>query len=120
MTEPKKIGKELGIIRDEKGRFVVGHPPTSPGRPKGRISIRDYIRRYYEKHPKEFEDLCKYYMVDPKMRTLLWQMLDGLPKQSLEYSFDDVITNVKIEINAVEPKGNNSISKKLGGVPKKD
>jgi hypothetical protein len=86
MEEEPKNNQE--IIRNDKGQFVEGQSGNpngiGAGRPKGSISIKDSIRKYYEEHPEEFKDLCKFYMTDEKMRDLLWKQLDGLPKASLD------------------------------------
>jgi len=66
--------------------FAKGDPNINrKGRPKG-PSIKGWIQEYLKENPEKFEELCKYYLKDIKMRDLLWKMLDGLPKQSLEHT----------------------------------
>jgi hypothetical protein len=69
------------IIRDNKGRFKPGVSGNPAGRPEG-ISIKERIKQYLEENPKEFEELCQFYLKNEKMRDLLWKMLDGLPRGS--------------------------------------
>ena len=97
--EPNRTGqkqvKEDGRKRTQFKKGVSGNPA---GRPKGSISIKDEIRRHLKKHPEEFKKLCQFYLQDKKMRELLWKMIDGLPRQSIELGVDEKIGEVKIEI----------------------
>lgn len=79
-TKTKKPDNQE-IIRDDKGRFKPGVSGNPAGRPEG-ISIKERIKQYLKDNPKEFEELCQFYLNDKKMRELLWKMLDGLPKGS--------------------------------------
>lgn len=86
--------------RDDKGRYIEGYE-GGPGRPVGSLSIKNYIKKHLEENPGEFEKLCKYYMKDIKMRDLLWKMIDGLPKQSVEHSGEVKIPVTSIIINPI-------------------
>jgi len=88
------------LKRDNKGLLVKGTPP-GPGRPKGSISIKDKIRKRLQENPDQFDSLVDYYMENeqPVMRKLLWEMLDGKPKESVDATIhipkpiDDVLPN---------------------------
>jgi hypothetical protein len=64
--------------------FKKGQSGNPAGRPKESISIKDKIRQMLRDNPDEFEELCKYYMKDKRMRDLLWRMLEGQPPQSTD------------------------------------
>lgn len=90
------------------------------GRPKG-PSIKEWIKKYLKKNPKEFRKLCKYYLTDKKMRDLLWKMIDGLPKQSIGFDTEDIITELSIKIKTQKDESqsgiNNDISKESESIP---
>jgi hypothetical protein len=94
-------------LRDEHGRFVPGHPGNSPGRPKGSITIKGRIKQILEEDPKRFEELCKFYLDDKKMRDLLWKMIDGMPKEEQQVVGDLTIKwqdNGPANSNTIQPK----------------
>lgn len=67
--------------------FVKGDPNINKeGRPKGSISIKDKIRQHLKENPDQFKELINFYMENeqPIMRKLLWEMLEGKPKESLD------------------------------------
>ena len=97
--EENDIQSEQNADRDKDGHFLPGHGVKSPGRPKGSVSIRDRIRQMLEDDPNEFENLCRYYMQDPKMRDLLWKMLEGMPKQATEHTGE---LNLPFTINIIK------------------
>lgn len=80
MDEPNEIGEKMEI-RDEKGRFVEGHPDLGAGRPKGSISIKEKIRKRLMDNPEALEDIITYFVKDS--RELMWQMLEGKPQQDV-------------------------------------
>jgi len=96
----------------ETGKFIPGNP--GGGRPKGSISIKDRIRRYLEDNPERFEELAQYYLSDPKMRDLLWRMLDGNPHQATDITsggkpipiLSNVSNNIGNEKDSETPKEN--------------
>jgi len=108
MEETDKTDKE-----QKPWLFKKGQSGNPNGRPKGSISIKDKIRKRLEENPEEFEALCDFYLKDKKMRELLWKMIDGLPKQSVELGLEETISEVKIEIvknKENEEQANNKIS----------
>lgn len=87
------------VERDEKGRILPGQDSLNPdGRPKGSLSIKSWIKKHLEENPEKFEELCKYYMDDKGMRDLLWKMIDGLPRQSIGFDMEEMITELNITI----------------------
>lgn len=56
------------------------------GRPKGTISIKTEIKKRLKENPERFDELVEYYMKEetPVMRKLLWEMIDGKPKETSE------------------------------------
>ena len=68
--------------RDELGRFGPGNNANPAGRPPG-VSFTERIKEIFLNDPKKFEATCKYYMDDPRMKELLWKMIDGMPKQQI-------------------------------------
>lgn len=77
------LNGEKGKVRDEKGRLIPGHPNISPGRPPGVISITAAIRKRLSEHPELVDQLVEYYINDKDQKSLLWQMLDGRPRQDV-------------------------------------
>lgn len=85
MDEPNKLVQNGGngteqAVRDGSGRFVEGHPPTSPGRPKGK-TIKEMVREWLEDHPEDMEGFVKHFAKEN--RALAWQMLEGRPQQDV-------------------------------------
>ncbi len=91
--EPQNNGEV--VVRDESGKFVIGHPKLG-GRKEGSISLTAVIKRKLkELHPdgkrEAIEVLADNIIQDAldsnnKMRGLIWNYVDGMPKQSLEIS----------------------------------
>lgn len=121
------------VERDEKGRILPGQPSLNPaGRPKGTISLTAIIKqRLLELSPDQkrtaLEWLADNIIQDAlennnKMRQLIWNYLDGMPKQT--FGFDEPITGVKIEItenkNGDKSQSDKGVQEKLGGIPEKD
>lgn len=71
------------------------------GRPKGSISIKDEIRRRLRDNPEQFDDLVKYYMTNEQavMKKLLWEMLEGKPKEQVEAT---VSSNIELSDEQLE------------------
>ena len=123
MTEEKKqeldkTSKEPA--RDDKGRLLPGQESLNPdGRPKGSLSITSWIKKHLEKNPEEFEEICKFYLQNRKMRDLLWKMLDGMPKQGVSLGVDDSVEEVSITIKGKKDEakhtGDGSVGTELGG-----
>ena len=123
MAEEKKIA-DTTAKKQPRGRpFEKGQSGNPAGRPKGSVSIKDEIRRRLKESPEEFEKLCEFYLKDIKMRELLWKMLEGLPRQSVELGLDEAIGEVNISIKKNEdskPTINNGIPKELPRVAEQD
>ena len=73
------------------------------GRPKDSISIKDRIRQRLQENPDEFENLVEFYLKDKKMRDLLWKMLEGLPKQSVDNT-GEININLNFKQSGFKPK----------------
>ena len=101
MDDPR--GSEVNKLREDGkpiGKpFTKGFSGNPDGRPKGSLSIKTKIKNYLEDHPEKLEELMTYYIETPAMRDLLWKMVDGLPKQSVEVdmpqSLIELIKNAK-------------------------
>ena len=94
----------IQVERDDLGRILKGQQSLNPeGRPKGSISIKDRIRKILEEEPERFEELCKYYLTDKKMRDLLWKQLDGMPRQSQELT-GEIKLNLNFNESGYNPK----------------
>ena len=77
---PQKLGGITG-----KG-WVPGQSGNPSGRPKGSISIKDKIRQYLEDNPDAVDEIVAHFIKEN--RELMWQMLEGKPKQELEVDVD--------------------------------
>src|SRR3990167_7779793 len=69
-----------------KHLFKKGQSGNPKGRPKGSISIKDKVRQYLENNPKDVEKIVKHFVKEN--RELMWQMLEGKPKQQMEVDVD--------------------------------
>ena len=96
--------ENTGVIRDDKGRFPPGVSGNPDGKPKGSISFMSRIKKILAEEPDKFEELCRYYINDKRMRDLLLKMVDGMPKQNIGFGDDDVVTEVDIKIRKNENK----------------
>lgn len=67
-------------------RWKPGESGNPGGQPKGTPHLKTRIKEYLRDNPKVFEELVRYYIQDTSMRKLLWQMLEGKPKEETEIS----------------------------------
>ena len=74
--------------RRADGTFGPGNNANPNGRPKG-VSFNERIKEIFLNEPEKFEATCRYYMDDPRMKELLWKMMDGMPKQQTELTGKD-------------------------------
>jgi hypothetical protein len=66
--------------------FPPGVSGNPAGRPKGTVSIKESIRRYLRENPGEVDRLVQHFVKsDPG---LMWQMLEGRPKQNVDMDVD--------------------------------
>lgn len=91
--------------------FKKGQSGNPKGKPKGSISIKARILQRLKKNPDELKEIVEYFI--KHNRELMWQMLEGRPKQQvdLEAQIEEkqirelVLTTRKIlELNVSEPK----------------
>ncbi len=79
----EETGK-TGILRDEKGRILPGSASLNPkGRGPETISFTTAQKRYFREHPDEFEKYCEDIRKDPSMRKIMWNYIDGMPRQNI-------------------------------------
>jgi len=73
------------MVRDRTGRFVKGHPNIG-GKKKGSVhtftNFKNIIIAKLEADPKMANDIADYYLHNPRMKELLWKMIDGMPQGS--------------------------------------
>ena len=74
-------------MKQHEGMFKPGESGNPAGRPKGRtVSIKMRIKKYLEENPDEVDRLVQHFVKqDP---ALMWQMLEGRPKQSVDMDVD--------------------------------
>ena len=91
--KPKKNGGKSGE-RDEKGRFVKGNP-GGPGRKEGSVSITTEVKRKLKQLSHDQKRTYLQLFVDQiikegitgndkQARKLIWNYVDGMPKQSFD------------------------------------
>jgi hypothetical protein len=81
--------------RDEKGRFLEGHNQPGPGRPGGSVSITTKIKQILKEIPEgekitRLDALTKRIFLmamqdkNEQMIKLIWNYVDGMPKEKIE------------------------------------
>ena len=104
MEEQDKTRKEP-VKRDENGRLLPNQASLNPkGRPKGSLSFITRIKKILEDEPEKFEEICRYYINDKRMRDLLMKMVDGMPKQSMDLGLEDDVSEIEITVRKNEDK----------------
>ena len=102
MAEENEQGGNLPInsdkivqLHDNRGKFQIGHKKVG-GKKKGFVSVTGRIKEYLIEHPEKLAELVEFYLTDRSMRSLLWRMIDGNPRQQIEMeSEDEEITEIK-------------------------
>jgi hypothetical protein len=107
ITTPYKKREFTETVRDEKGRFIKGKAPKSPGRTPGSVSIMAKIKEYLYANPDKMAELTQYYLNDRKQRDLLLRMIDGNPKQNVDMGVQDesLAKMTKLFETMFNPKG---------------
>ena len=97
-------------IKKQRGRpFKPGQSGNPKGRPKGTISITTEIKRKLKQIPKgQKKSYLEQFIVkvlkkamvdeDPAMIKLIWNYIDGLPKQNINLDTGDDIRKIEVEI----------------------
>lgn len=80
----RTVSKDM-VKRDERGRIMKGNTGNPYGRPPKR-TIKEQIVWELEHNPALFKKLVTYYIESEKHRPLLWQMLEGSPRQQVDMS----------------------------------
>lgn len=100
MEEPKINGENSG--RDpETGKFLPGNP--GGGRPKGTYSLKTLIEKKLRENPEIEAQLISDIL--EKEQALVYQMIDGRPKQITE-------AEVKLEVKA-DPETKEKVEKNI-------
>lgn len=82
------------VERDDHGRLVKGSTANMNGRPKKGYSITEAFRSMFEEKPEEKEKIVKAIKQravagDSTAIKLLWNYMDGMPKQAVELTGED-------------------------------
>lgn len=80
-ARPENSG-EIQVKKDT--RFKPGQSGNPAGKPPGTISFKTRIKQILRDNPERFEELCEFYLGNKNHRDLLWKMIDGLPKQTVD------------------------------------
>jgi len=117
MTKPIQNGALME--RDVKGQFVKGWE-GGPGRPEGSISLTETVKRKLRQlHPdgkrEAIEVLADNIIQDAlesnnKMRTLIWNYVDGMPKQNLKLEGEVKVIPILGGVTNNEVQANNRLS----------
>ncbi len=117
--KPIVIGEELGI-RDEKGRFIEGHPDLGAGRPAGSFSLKTLLEQEIQKQPRDQRITYALALIkkqlqqainegDQQTQKLIWNYLEGLPLQKTDM---EIRGNLIIKIDQDIADKNNVASSK--------
>ena len=82
--------QENVVIRNEKGQVISGTPNPN-GRPKGSYSLKVLIEKKLRENPDIQEKLIADLL--EKDQALVYQMIDGKPKQAIDVDGNLNITN---------------------------
>ena len=106
--KPENTGKIQEIKRDDKGRFKEGQSGNPAGKPKGSLSLTAMIKKKLESmSPDEkrtaLEMLAENIIQDAlesnnKMRQLIWNYLDGMPKQTISHGLEEELEGIEVKI----------------------
>lgn len=120
-TETNKNSREL--VRDENGRVVSGVLNPN-GRPKKGTTLTDLMKEYLESEnpttgrlrKEEFVEKVALlaYKGDPTSLKLIWNYLDGMPKQTIEQT--NLNVNAKGEGYLVALKALEKLSQRTANV----
>ena len=86
---PATTGENVGRGKSpgsKNTQFKSGQSGNPAGKPPGTISIKEEIRKHLLKNPEIIEQLVAYFLV--KSPDLMWQMLEGRPKQNVDLDVD--------------------------------
>ncbi len=81
--------KQVGNKRDDHGRLLPGNTANLNGRPPKGYSITDMMREMLANKPEVKESIgamiaAKAMEGDPNAVRMLWNYMDGMPKQGIE------------------------------------
>ena len=86
MDESQKPQNSGEVVeRDKQGRFVKGHSKKGGIKKNGVhtfTNFKNIIIAKLEADPKMANDIADYYLHNPRMKELLWKMIDGMPQGS--------------------------------------
>ena len=86
---PASAGENVGRGKSPGSKdtqFKPGQSGNPAGKLPGTISIKEEIRKHLQKNPEIVEQLVAYFIA--KHPDLMWQMLEGRPKQDVGLDVD--------------------------------
>lgn len=111
----EKAEKKQDKRKTMKHLFKKGQSGNPKGKKKGTISITTEIKKKLKQIPRGQKKsyleqfilkVLKKAMVDedPTMIKLIWNYIDGLPKQSINFDVEESISKIDIEIKTNDKK----------------
>lgn len=118
--------------RDEKGRLLPGNTANLNGRPKFSLVgiLKDILKEVPEGEKATVAEVLMREAVKKSLKGDTFMLrdiinrVDGMPKQTMGFDVDDVITELNITIKPrrddSKPGVNNSVPEKPGAIPEKE
>jgi len=104
-----KEPENTGDNRDEKGRFKPGQSGNPAGKPEGSLSLTAAIKKRLKELSPDQKRTALDWLADNiiqdaldnnnAMRKMIWNYMDGMPKQSLEIEGELPIQKVEFHFD---------------------
>jgi len=103
---------------DKPWLWKKGQSGNPNGKPKGTIhaftNFRNIIIKKLETDPDLADSIAEYYLHNPKMKELLWKMIDGMPQGSVPPIDNRTINITQINMELVKEQAYRLVAEDMG------